>query len=79
MILFTMVKIKKPVWIGRQYYESHYAAAKALPDILGRKLSPASALQYVRIAVSQSNAGESRIKLLGGLWVSEIKPEPVQD
>jgi hypothetical protein len=67
---------RKPIWIGKEYFESHYVAAKALPNILGRKLIYASALQYIRIAVANSEREENRVRLLGGVWVSETEPEP---
>jgi hypothetical protein len=67
---------KKPIWIGTHYFKSQYEAAKALPGILRRKLTRASALQYIRIAVIHSKEGNNRIKLLGGTWVSETAPEP---
>jgi hypothetical protein len=67
---------KKPIWIGTHYFKSHYEAAKALPAILKRKLTRASALQYIRIVVVNSKEGNNRIKLLDRTWVSETAPEP---
>jgi hypothetical protein len=48
-----------------------------LPAILKRKLTHASALQYIRIAVAQSSIGNNQIKLFNRLWVSEIEPDPL--
>jgi hypothetical protein len=55
--------------------ESQCAADRALPVLLERTLTPASAKGYVRIAVGNARCGRNRIKLLNRLWVSETEPE----
>jgi hypothetical protein len=67
--------MKKGLYIGGLFFESQRAAARALPEMLRRTLTPASAKEYVRIAVGYARCGVNRIKLLNRLWVSETEPE----